>query len=347
MAPPVLEIRNVGKVFSRGLIKKEELVALDDFSLRIDADRPTITAIAGESGSGKTTLALLVLGLLTPSSGQILFGGRDTARMSARERTAFRQQVQAIFQDPFEVFNPFYRVDHVLETVVKKFKLAPDRRAADQLIRENLSVLGLKPDEVLGRFPHQLSGGQRQRIMVARAVLPDPKVIVADEPVSMVDASLRALILDNMLRLKRERGISFLYITHDLSTAYQISDDIYVMYLGGVAEHGDVARVIEHPRHPYTKLLVESVPIPDPAAGWGENVELPPEDEVRQQTRGGCRFARRCPHVMDICRENPPPLYEVGPNQYASCFLYRDQPVKAAGGAGAPAGRPLPVVAPS
>jgi len=323
------------------VFKKEEVIALDDFSMQIDPAHPTITAIAGESGSGKTTLALLLLGLLTPSTGQILYQGQDTAGLSAGGWANFRREVQAIFQDPFEVFNPFYRVDHVLETVIKNFRLAHGHQERDRLIREALSSLGLEPDAVLGRFPHQLSGGQRQRIMIARAILPGPKVIIADEPVSMVDASLRALILENMLHLKRERGISFLYITHDLSTAYQISDDIYVLYLGGVAEHGDVARVIENPHHPYTKLLVESVPIPDPATGWGEKVVLPPEDEIRSEARGGCRFARRCPQMMAICRTAPPPLYEVGPDQYAACFLYRDRPVKAAVGAR----RALPIVA--
>lgn len=341
MAAPVLEVRNLGKIFSRGVFKKEEVVALEDFSLQIDPGRPTITAIAGESGSGKTTLALLLLGLLTPSAGQILYQGQDTAALSARSWSDFRREVQAIFQDPFEVFNPFYRIDHVLEMVVKNFQLAHGRQESDRLIRETLSSLGLEPDAVLGRFPHQLSGGQRQRIMIARAILPGPKVIVADEPVSMVDASLRALILENMLRLKRDLGISFLYITHDLSTAYQISDDIYVLYLGGVAEHGNVAQVIEKPHHPYTKLLVESVPIPDPATGWGQKVSLPPEDEIRLEGRGGCRFARRCPQVMEICRTAPPPLYEVAPDQYAACFLYRDRPVKAEAGGR----RAVPVVA--
>jgi len=341
MAAPVLEVRNLGKVFSRGVFKKEEVVALDDFSMQIDPAHPTITAIAGESGSGKTTLALLLLGLLTPSSGQILYQGQDTTGFSASGGTEFRREVQAIFQDPFEVFNPFYRIDHVLETVVKNFRLAKGKQDSDRLIRETLSSLGLQPDAVLGRFPHQLSGGQRQRIMIARAILPNPKVIIADEPVSMVDASLRALILDNMLHLKRDLGISFLYITHDLSTAYQISDDIFILYLGGVAEHGDVARVIENPHHPYTKLLVESVPIPDPAAGWGDKVALPPEDEIRLAAKVGCRFARRCPQVMEICRTAPPPLYEVAPDQYAACFLYRDRPVKADTGNR----RALPVIA--
>jgi peptide/nickel transport system ATP-binding protein len=330
MAPPLLEVRQVRKVFSRGLFKKESLVALDNFSLRIDADRPVIVTIAGESGSGKTTLANLVLGLLSPTAGEVRYKGRDIWHMNPEQWTTFRREVQAIFQDPFEVYNPFYRIDHVLETVIRKFKLTSNRDEARQMIRDALSVLGLKPDEVLGKFPHQLSGGQRQRIMVARAFLPKPRLIVADEPVSMVDASLRALLLDNMLRMKRDFGISFLYITHDLSTAYQISDDIYILYLGTVAEHGPVTQVIPNPHHPYTQLLVGSIPMPDPALQWQDKVELPPEDEVRRVTVGGCPFSRRCPFVMEQCRQQVPPLYQVEEGQYASCFLYQDQPVKEA-----------------
>jgi len=179
---------------------------------------------------------------------------------------------------------------------------------------------------VLGKYPHQLSGGQRQRIMVARAFLPHPKLIVADEPVSMVDASLRALILENMLRLKDEFGISFLYITHDLSTAFQVSDNIYVLYLGRVAEHGHVTQVIPDPQHPYTQLLVGSVPIADPDVHWQGRVDLPPEDETRRQSRDQCHFAARCPFVMALCRQSRPPLYVVGPDHYAACFLHQDKP---------------------
>src|SRR5260370_12344780 len=156
-----------------------------------DPDRPTITTIAGESGSGKTTLANLVLGLLTPSNGQVLYQRKDLWQMPKTGRASFRRDVQAIFQDPFEVYNPFYKVDHVLELVVQNFHLAKDKAHGRQLIAEALELLGLKPDDVLGKYPHQLSGGQRQRVMVARAFLPHPKLIVADEPVSMVDASLR------------------------------------------------------------------------------------------------------------------------------------------------------------
>ena len=332
MPAPVIEVKHLSKAFTRGLVKKQQLVALEDFSLTISADHPTITTIAGESGSGKTTLARLILGLITPTSGQVLFDGRDVWRMSKDEWVTFHKEVQAIFQDPFEVYNPFYRVDHVLDLVVDNFKLASNGTQAKQIIREALEVLGLRPDEVLGKFPHQLSGGQRQRVMVARAFLPKPRLILADEPVSMVDASLRALILENMLRLQRDFGISFVYITHDLSTAYQISDDIYILYLGGVAEHGDVHEVIQNPKHPYTQLLIGSVPVPDPEVTWAGTVDLPPEEEVREQAAGACKFARRCPHVKDTCRRNPPPSYQVGPNHYAACFLYQDRPLEASSG---------------
>lgn len=329
MTVPLLEVRQVSKVFSRGLLRKQHLVALENFSVSIPEDRPMVVAIAGESGSGKTTLANLILGLLRPSAGHVLFKGKDLWRMTKAEWVAFRKEVQAIFQDPFEVYNPFYKVDHVLEAVVHNFRLARDRKEARRLIVETLEILGLQPNDVLGKYPHQMSGGQRQRVMIARAFLSKPRLIVADEPVSMVDASLRALILENMLRLKQEYRVSFVYITHDLSTAYQISDDIYILYLGGVAEYGNVRQVIENPHHPYTRLLVESVPVPNPKMRWRNVVELPPEDEIRTMTAGTCKFARRCPYVMDVCRQSPPPLYQVGPHQYAACFLYRDRPIKA------------------
>src|SRR5256885_5835793 len=173
-----------------------------------------------------------------------------------------------IFQDPYEVYNPFYKVDHALETPIWEFKLASGVQARRALIHESLRAVGLRPDETLGRYPHQLSGGQRQRIMVARAVLLRPRLIIADEPVSMVDASLRATILDSLRRLNRDFGISLVYITHDLTTAYQISDNIVVLYRGLVAEAGSVEEVVKSPHHPYTQLLVGSIPLPDPTHHW-------------------------------------------------------------------------------
>ena len=236
----LLEALNVTKVFGDSLLSKRRIVAVDDISLIINEEKPTITAIAGESGSGKTTLARLLLGITQPSAGSIRFRGQELANINRHDRKGFRRQVQAIFQDPFEVYNPFYKVDQVLTTPVHKFRLAASREAAQQLIEESLRLAGLQPEDTLGRYPHQLSGGQRQRIMVARALLLNPKIILADEPVSMVDASLRATILESLMKLKREMGISVVYITHDLTTAYQISENIYILYRGAVAEVGSV-----------------------------------------------------------------------------------------------------------
>ncbi len=322
MTTPLLEVRDATKIFARGLVRKQVTVALRAFSLTIPQEPPVITAIAGESGSGKTTLARLVLGFLRPTAGRILYKNKELFNLSHHEWLDYRREVQAIFQDPYEVYNPFYRVDHVLEVVIEKFRLAQGRQASRALMEESLQVVGLQPGEILGKYPHQLSGGQRQRIMLARAFLLKPRLIVADEPVSMLDASLRAMVLDIMLKLKRDFGISFLYITHDLSTAYQISDTLYILYRGAVAEVGRASAIIETPQHPYTQLLVESIPVPHPRLKWQGMVELPPEQETRTASTSGCTFADRCPHVMTICHAGPPPLYPVGEGQAAACHLY-------------------------
>jgi peptide/nickel transport system ATP-binding protein len=266
---PLLELRNVSRVFGGGgLFSQRHVVALKDFSFTLDADAPTITAVVGESGSGKTTMARLVLGLELPSSGRVLYQGKDLARMSGREWRDFRRGVQAIFQDPFGVYNSFYKVDHVLTTPLRKFGLASSPDEARHMIEQALRAVGLKPEDTLGRYPHQLSGGQRQRTMVARTLLLRPKVIVADEPVSMIDASLRATVLGNLLQLKRQFGISLIYITHDLTTAYQISDRIVVLYHGEVVEEGEPEQIVNHPQHSYTRLLINSIPEPDPDHAW-------------------------------------------------------------------------------
>jgi len=267
----LLELRNVSKVFgSGGFFQQRKVTALKDFSIAIDGEQPTIVAIVGESGSGKSTMANLLLGLETPTSGEVLYKGTDLRRVPREERRAFRRDVQAIFQDPFGVYNSFYKVDHVLTTPIAKFKLAKSRQETRQLIEQALRSVGLRPEDTLGRYPHQLSGGQRQRTMVARTLLLRPKVIVADEPVSMVDASLRVTVLANLLQLKQQFGISLVYITHDLATAYQISDRIVVLHRGVVVETGDPEQVVKHPEHPYTKLLIGSIPMPDPSQGWGD-----------------------------------------------------------------------------
>lgn len=328
MSDNLLEIRNVSKIYGP---VDTGLVALHDFSLTIPRSPAEIVTIAGESGSGKSTLASLALGFIKPTFGSIVVDGLDVGNASPAEMREYHRHVQAVFQDPFGVYNPYYRVQHVFDLVIKNYKLASSRAQARDMMEESLNVVGLHGDDVLRKYPHQLSGGQRQRIMMARAYMVKPKMIVADEPVSMVDASLRASILDVMMKLRDEQGISFLYITHDLSTAYQIGDKIILFYQGTLAEEGNVAEVISEPKHPYVQLLIDSVPKPDPNIRWQGEVELPAEEEFRTAAAKGCRFYQRCPNRMDRCLAELPPLYDVGgPGHRASCFLYDTQQVAVA-----------------
>jgi oligopeptide/dipeptide ABC transporter ATP-binding protein len=318
----LLELRNVSKTYTQGLINPKSTIALQDISLTLKEDEPTILTVAGESGSGKTTLAMLLLGFITPSSGQILYRGKDITKLGGEEQMTFRREVQAVFQDPFAVFNPFYTVDHLLSVPIQKFKLATSKTQARDKMVEALTAVGLRAEDVLGRFPHQLSGGQRQRINVARALLLKPRLLVADEPVSMVDASLRASILETLRNLQRDHGVSIIYITHDLTTAYHISKSIVVLYRGGVMEAGDVDHVIKHPQHPYTRLLVDSIPWPNLNQRWGN-------DTIKVREGGsavsGCPFRSRCPEATDICATQPP-LFRLQVHQAAACHLHAKYP---------------------
>ena len=320
----LIECRKITKVFGGGLFDRTKTTALDDFSLSLKSDPPTITAVVGESGSGKTTLARVFLGLSEPTSGTVLYQGKDLAKLNGAEQRQFRRNVQVIFQDPFEVYNPFYQVDHVLTTPLHKFGLAKTKEQARELIEDVLRTVGLRSDETLGRYPHQLSGGQRQRIMVARALLLRPNLIIADEPVSMIDASLRATVLGSLRQLNSEFGISIIYITHDLTTAYQISDNIIVLYRGSVAECGDVENVVRDPQHPYTRLLVGSVPLPDPSKAWAKEAAAALADQ-RSDTPG-CKFVDRCPSATPKCLSSVPPLYRTNGHRAVSCFLYDSAP---------------------
>ncbi len=325
MSTPLFEIQNLTKIYGGGLLGRQAPPALEDFSLTFYEEQPEITTIAGESGSGKTTLANLVLDFIHPTSGHIKYKGQDIAKMSRRESFNFRREVQAIFQDPYGTYNPFYKVDEVFNTVIRKFKLASSKADGRKQVWEALEVVGLRPNEILGKYPHQLSGGQRQRVMVARAFLLKPKLIVADEPVSMIDASLQLRILQIFEDLKAEYGISFLYITHDLSTAYQISDNIYVLYSGSVMEYGHIDGIIQNPQHPYTQQLVAAIPVPDPDIRWEGRTVSTVVDKPDASHNSGCKFYYRCPHAMDRCATKLPPAFTVAENQYAACFLYDEQ----------------------
>ncbi len=321
----LMEFKNVTKVFSRGLLTKHSTTALDNISLKLEENAPTILTVAGESGSGKTTLAMLMLGFLPPTSGQIFYKGQDISKLRGEERLTFRREVQAVFQDPFAVFNPFYTVDHLLSVPIQQFKLAKTKREAREKMEDALTAVGLQPNEILGRFPHQLSGGQRQRINVARALVVRPKLLVADEPVSMVDASLRATILETLRKLQSDYGVSIIYITHDLTTAYHIAKSIIVLYRGAVMEAGEVDSIIKEPKHPYTRLLIDSIPWPDINRRWGETEIKAKESELTDFSKG-CRFASRCPFVMEKCTKSPPPLFRVSPVQAPACYLLDEYP---------------------
>ena len=272
---PLLEFQNVSKVYGSN-------TALHPMSFRLDGKTPQIVSIVGQSGSGKSTMGGMMLGFTGPTTGKVLFEGHDISKLNASGNLDFRKNVQAVFQDPYGCFNPFYRVDHALRFPYKRFGLATSEAETDAKLFEVCEAVGLDPNLVLRRYPHQLSGGQRQRLIVARALMLSPKLLIADEPVSMVDASLRATILKNIYDLKDKYGISILYITHDLATAYHVSDYVIVLYQGHVAEAGPPKEVIGDPQHPYTKMLIDSIPWPDLDRHWG-TIQTAEQDVQRLQ----------------------------------------------------------------
>jgi peptide/nickel transport system ATP-binding protein len=267
MSAALLDVSHVGKTFTRGgLFSSRRIVAVDDVSFQIDAARPEIFTIIGESGSGKTTLSRMILNIERPTSGALVFDGLDlkTVRSSAG-RMAFMHKVQPIFQNPFEAFNPLKQLDRYLFMTRRRFHAEADQGTLEVAVDEALRKVGLSLKEVRHRYPHELSGGQLQRIAIARALLSDPKLIVADEPVSMVDASLRMSIVNLFKALRDDLGISIIYVTHDLATAYHISDRIIIMQKGNVVESGDARTVLNAPQHPYSRQLRAAVLLPGAA----------------------------------------------------------------------------------
>lgn len=325
---PLLDVHHLRTVFqsSGGLLARRSVVAVDDVSFQLPSDKATLLTIVGESGSGKTTLARGLLGLTRPTSGEICYRGKNIYAMTATEWHAYRREVQPIFQDPYATYNPFYRIDRVLYMLVDKFKLTSSREETQARIEEALRAVDLRPHDVLGRYPHQLSGGERQRVMLARVYLMKPKLIIADEPISMIDAALRALFLNILLDFRDRHGISCIFITHNLSTAYYLGGDIMVMCRGRVIERGNMDDVVTQPAHPYTQLLLESVPSHDPRKRWTEKRG---SDAVEASelafSANACVFVSRCPHVMEICHQQRPADMSVQNGHAAACFLHGDQ----------------------
>jgi peptide/nickel transport system ATP-binding protein len=297
----LLEVDRMSKEYSLGsLIARTRITAADQVSFFMKPAE--IFTLAGESGCGKTTTAKVVLGFEEATSGVIVHNGIVQTR---KEKVWITEGVQAIFQDPFSTFNPLRTVDSYFFETVRNYKLAKTRQEAIIWIDEKLREVGLTYEEFAGKYPNEFSGGQLQRISIARSLLTNPKLIIADEPVSMVDASLRMSIVNLFKKLRDDLGVSILYITHDLATAYYVSDRIAIMFRGNIVEMGTVEQVLMNPRHPYTRLLRDSIAQADPRRRWSDTVNLT-ELEHAEYLRQGCKFAGRCPLVMEICKTRVP-----------------------------------------
>lgn len=293
----LLEIKELTKRYSQGnVIARITLTAVDRISFYIKPAE--IFTLAGESGCGKTTTAKIIIGFEEATSGAIYHNGKLQTR---KEKPWITEGVQAIFQDPFTTFNPMRTVDSYFHETVQNYHLARTKQEAVERIDQKLRLVGLTYQEFAGKYPNEFSGGQLQRISIARALVTDPKLIIADEPVSMVDASLRMSIVNLFKKLRDELGVSILYITHDLATAYYVSDRIAIMFRGNIIEMGTVEQVLMNPRHPYSRLLRDSIPQADPKKRWSTTVTLA-EMEQQEYMRQGCKFAGRCPDVMPICK---------------------------------------------
>jgi len=295
----------------------DKITAVDRVSFHVN--QAEIFGLAGESGCGKTTISRMALGFEEPTSGGITYWGKD-GKVAKGKKVWRTAGVQAIFQNPFETFNPLRRVESYFFETVHNFDLASDRAEQMALINKALEAVGLDYELIGSRYPSEFSGGQLQRISIARALVSDPILLVADEPVSMVDSSLRMSICNLFRKLRDEFGISIIYITHDLATAYYICDRIAVMFRGNIVEMGDAEQVLMKPKHPYTELLRDSIPEADPKKRWTTKMELG-ETEHEEYQRVGCKFAGRCPKVMDRCKIEAPKAFDVD-GVKVKCFLY-------------------------
>ena len=320
-----IEVQNLVKyfpIYSSGILTKKEVAqvhAVDDVSFTIN--RQEVFAIVGESGCGKTTTARLILNLIEPTSGKVIVNGENVIEKfksaDKKERLKYRRKMQMIFQNPYGSLDPRMTIFDTIAEPLVIHNLMEDKNARHERVYELLKLVGLEEYHA-ERYPHEFSGGQRQRICIARALAVQPEFIVADEPVSSLDVSIRAQILNLLADLQKNMGLSLLYISHDLSSVRQISQKVAVMYLGEIVEIADTDELFDNPKHPYTQALIEAVPIPDPKV---KNIKVKLKGEVPSPVNPpmGCRFNPRCPRAK-VCMEKKPPLVEVTKNHYVACY---------------------------
>jgi peptide/nickel transport system ATP-binding protein len=323
----MLSVRDLKVTYVKesGLFLKKKFIikALDGVSL--DVRRSESVAIVGETGSGKTTLARCIMGLTLPDSGSLKFEGAEVSRFGGKDLRSHRRRVQIVYQDPYESLNPAQDVYKILSTPIRRLLGEKNDGVVREKVSSVLSDVGLDPTEVMHRFPHQLSGGQRQRVNIARALAPEPELLIADEPITMLDAEQRLNILALLKTLKEKRRLTVLMITHDLSSARLTSDRIVVMYLGKIVESGLTSEIVSSPYHPYVELVLASAPraktkkssSSDPARAYEE---LPPMDE-NVYPQKGCVFSPRCRYSKKICEEDEPKLIELSSEHYAACHF--------------------------
>ena len=281
-------------------------------------------ALVGESGCGKSTLGRLLMRLIEPTAGKVIFDGLDLNSVSPARMRALRQRMQIIFQDPFSSLDPRMTVGQIIEEPLKIHRLCPDKKEREARVRALMKRIGIRP-EYYDRYPHQFSGGQRQRVGIARALALKPELVVCDEPVSALDVSIQAQILNLLQDLQQEFHLTYLFISHDLSVVRYISDRVCVMFLGRICEIGDAEEVYSHPRHPYTKFLMDSVPLPDPDKRKEDKDLLTGEVPSPIAPPSGCRFHTRCPYAQDICAQEPPPAFrDLGGGHGCACHFPLD-----------------------
>jgi len=321
VSEPLLRAADLTRHFGvGGLLSRQLLHAVDDVNFEIG--RGEIVALVGESGSGKSTIARLIARVYRPTSGEIYFEGRPVSSFrSRRERLAYASEVPMVFQDPYSSISPAYRVDHGISRALKLHRRSLGRSGRRREIERVLGEVGLVPPAAAARrFPHELSGGQRQRVGFAQALAFRPKLIVADEPVSMLDVSIRIGILNLMTELREREGVSFLYITHDVASARYIADRVLVMYAGHLVEEGPTEEVLQRPKHPYTQLLLSAVPDPRAPVDVSTTADVGEPPKV-VEPREGCRFRARCPYAIARCETETPLLRELGARRLAACHV--------------------------